>query len=114
MWLWALALTTKESTIHTYPEGIPRALSGEVGLLALPEKPSVHEKPSLAPLHRNRTLLIKKIFLKIRTKFHVIFSWKRENVVFTWLAVCVCFYMHYLHCLNPTSHRATLLCCRTM
>lgn len=53
-------LSDHKSTVHTYPDGIPRALSGEVGLLTLPVKPSVHEKPSLPTLHRNRTLLIQK------------------------------------------------------
>lgn len=79
-----------KSTIHTYPEGIPRALSGGVGLLALPERPLVHEKPSLAPLcTATGHFLFKKIFsLKIVTEFHVIFSW--TNVwFFTWLAGCV-------------------------
>jgi hypothetical protein len=40
-------LSDHKSTVHMYPDGIPRALSGEVGLLTLPVKPPVHEKPSL-------------------------------------------------------------------
>lgn len=46
----AAILSNHKSTVHTYPDGIPRALSGEAVLLTLPVKPFVHEKPSLSSL----------------------------------------------------------------